>query len=100
MAICRYQTHDEQLHKDIEGVLELSANSLSLYAKQQHSQEQQRPLQQKWLTAMLELFDGVCWLLKGRAKPAHWVTCVVKAAKLYSGPERGQAAQAAQVRPS
>ncbi|KAK9809438.1 hypothetical protein WJX73_007335 [Symbiochloris irregularis] len=92
----RYQTHDEQLHKDIEGVLELATSTLALYAQHQHSQEGSS-LQPSWLTVMLELLDGVCWLLKGRTKPSHWVSCVLKAAKLYEGPVRGRAAQDAEV---
>lgn len=86
----RFQTHDEQLHKDVEGVIELATSTLSLYAKQ-------RTPPHAWLTAMLELFDACCWFLKGRAKPSNWVACVLKAAKLFDGPTRGRAAADAQV---
>ena len=45
----------------------------------------------------LELFDGACCLMEGRAKPRPWTDAMVKVAKAFSSEDRGTAAAAAQV---
>ena len=51
----------------------------------------------RWLVACLELWDGACWLMRGRAKPAHWLAALMKAAKCFEPAVRAQAANLAQV---
>jgi hypothetical protein len=45
-------------------------------------------------TLLLLLWEGVCHLYAGRAKPSNWVALLLKAAKLFS-PEAREAAAAA-----
>ncbi|KAK9839917.1 hypothetical protein WJX74_000318 [Apatococcus lobatus] len=51
----------------------------------------------RWLVACLELWDGACWLMRGRAKPAHWLAVLMKAAKCFDPAVRAEAAELAQV---
>ena len=46
------------------------------------------------LVPLLRLWDGVCWLYSGRAKPSAWVALLLRLAKLFS-PEAREAAAAA-----
>jgi hypothetical protein len=50
------------------------------------------------LVPLLELWDGVCCLFLGRAKPAPWVNLIMRAAKAFTPEQRGAAAEAAEVR--
>lgn len=47
---------------------------------------------------MLELFDGACCLMQGKAKPRAWTDAAVKVAKIFTAQQRTDAAAAAQVR--
>lgn len=51
----------------------------------------------RWLVACLELWDGACWLMRGRAKPTHWLAALLKAAKCFPPAVRAEAASIAQV---
>ena len=51
----------------------------------------------RWLVACLELWDGACWLMRGRGKPPHWLAAVLKAAKCFEPGVRAEAASIAQV---
>ncbi len=44
---------------------------------------------------LLQLWDGVCHLYSGRAKPQAWVALLLRLGKLFSPEARGAAAQAA-----
>lgn len=52
------------------------------------------------LTALLLLWDGVCHLFSGKAKPSGWVALLLKAAKLFSAQTRVAAAEAVRGRVS
>ena len=87
-TICRYTTTDEQLYKDIEGVLEQSCDMF----KWQHQQSQQLIGHTQQLISMLEFWDGICHMYTGRAKPSHWIAHVLKALKLFTVEARASAA--------
>lgn len=83
---------DEQLHNDVEGVLEeVCRDGLLALAKSQPGGQISDPAP---LASLLLLWDGVCQLFAGKAKPSGWVALVLKAAKLFS-PEAREAAAAA-----
>lgn len=44
------------------------------------------------ITPLLEYWDGICHLFAGKAKPAHWVTRLLKALRLCSIAARNKAA--------
>ena len=46
---------------------------------------------------MLELFDGACCLMRGKAKPRAWTDATVKVAKAFAAEMRTDAASSAQV---
>ncbi|KAK9846774.1 hypothetical protein WJX84_001352 [Apatococcus fuscideae] len=110
---------DEQLLQDVEGVLEHCCEAprrlqqapfaLSTLASAPPSSEPGHPAASpqlgpsasgagiRWLVACLELWDGACWLMRGRAKPAHWLAVLMKAAKCFDPAVRAEAAELAQV---
>lgn len=90
---CRYTTTDEQLYKDLEGVLEQACDMLAW----QRQIKKGLISDAKHLTPLLEYWDGICCLFAGRTKPAHWVTRLLKAARLFSVDARTQAAKQAVV---
>ncbi len=51
----------------------------------------------RWLVACLELWDGACWLMRGRAKPPHWLAALLKAVKSFKPETRVEAAALAEV---
>ena len=81
-------TTDEQLYKDIEGVLEQSCDMF----KWQHQQSQQLIGHTQQLTCMLEYWDGICHMYTGKAKPSHWIAQVLKTLKLFTVEARASAA--------
>ena len=81
-------TTDEQLYKDIEGVLEQSCDMF----KWQHQQSQQLIEHTQQLTCMLEYWDGICHMYTGKAKPSHWIAHVLKALKWFTVEARTTAA--------
>ncbi|KAL4859226.1 Acyl-coenzyme A oxidase [Chlorella vulgaris] len=86
---------DEQLHKDIEGVLEeVFRDGLTAMASGGQICDPAP------LTFLLLLWDGVCQLFSGKAKPSGWVALLVKAAKLFSAQTRVAAAEAVRGRVS
>lgn len=93
----RFTPQDEQLYRDVEGLIELLCNTLSALTKQQKQQGHSLPEQPAYLAALLQLFDAACWFLKGRSKPANWVSCLFKVAKLFSTESRTSAAASCQV---
>ena len=84
---------DEQLYKDIEAVLdECFKDGLTALAK---AQPGGAPLQDPaLLQPLLLLWDGICSLFAGRAKPSSWVAHLMRVAKLFT-PEAREAAAAA-----
>ena len=83
----RYTSTDEQLYKDIEGVLEQYCQMLKCLHHDEHMWGQ---VGHTWLGALVELWDGVCWLFQGKAKPSNWLEQLLKAAKLFSNAQREQ----------
>ena len=49
--------------------------------------------------ALLELWDGICVYFSGQAKPAAWLSVLLRALRLVSPDARRAAAAAAQVQP-
>lgn len=49
--------------------------------------------------ALLELWDGICMYFSGQAKPAAWLSVLLRALRLVSPDARRAAAAAAQVQP-
>ena len=84
---------DEQLYKDIEAVLdECFKDGLTALAKAQPGGALLDD--PALLQPMLLLWDGICSLFAGRAKPSGWVGILMRVAKLFS-PEAREAAAAA-----
>lgn len=83
---------DEQLYKDLEGVLEQSFDMF----KWQHQQSKQLLTQTQQLICLLELWDGVCHLYAGKTKPLHWTAQLLKALKLFTAEAREHAANHAE----
>ena len=81
-------TTDEQLYKDIEGVLEQSCDMF----KRQHQQAKQLIGQSEQLSCMLEYWDGICHMYTGKAKPSHWIAQLLKALKFFTCEARASAA--------
>lgn len=96
-CVRRFTPQDEQLYRDVEGLIELLCNTLSALTKHQKQQGHSLPEQPAYLAALLQLFDAACWFLKGRSKPANWVSCLFKVAKLFSTESRTSAAASCQV---
>ena len=92
-AMCRYMTTDEQLYKDLEGVLEQSFDMF----KWRHQQSKQPLTQTQQLMSVLELWDGICHLYTGKTKPGHWISQLLKALKLFTPEARRQAANHAEI---
>ncbi|KAI7841369.1 hypothetical protein COHA_004987 [Chlorella ohadii] len=81
---------DEQLFKDVEGMLdEVFKDGLTALAKRQPGGQ----LHQLHLfAALLRLWDGVCGLYAGKAKPQAWVALLLRLAKLFSPEARSTGA--------
>lgn len=47
------------------------------------------------LQPLLALYDGICWLFTGRAKPSAWASHLLKSTKLFTPEARAAAAEAA-----
>lgn len=92
--MCRHSVTDEQLYKDIEGVLEIVCDALK-HLCQVTCEE--GPASGEPLVYLLELFDGVCWYFSEKPKPGHWIALIMKIVKLYSPAARQFAADNAQV---
>ena len=90
---CRYMSTDEQLYKDIEGVLEQACDMF----KWRHQHYKQLITQPEQLTCLLEFWDGVCHLYTGKAKPSHWVANLLKTLKLFTPFAREQAVSKADI---
>ena len=84
-------TTDEQLYKDIEGVLEQSCDML----RWQHQHAGHLNGDPQHLACMFEFWDGVCHLYTGKTKPSHWVSQLLKASKLFLPEARANAARKA-----
>lgn len=81
---------DEQLFKDIEGVLEeVFRDGLTALAKRQPGGQLQQP---QLFASLLRLWDGVCCLYAGKAKPQAWVALLLRLAKLFAPEARGEGA--------
>ena len=85
---CRHMTTDEQLYKDIEGVLEQSCDMF----KWQYQQSQQPICQSQQLSCLFECWDGICHMYMNEAKPSHWVVQLLKALKWFTPEARASAA--------
>ena len=95
---CRYTAVDEQLHKDVEGVLEMVYRVLEyLHKRQPGGGEVPDP---SLLVPLLEFWDGICWCWSGKPKPSAWVGLLMKTAKMFSQEARQQAVATAVVRSS
>ena len=81
-------TADEQLYKDIEGVLEQSCDMF----KWQYQQSQQLINQSPQLSCLFECWDGICYMHNHQAKPSHWISQLLKALKLFTPEARASAA--------
>lgn len=89
----RFMSTDEQLYKDIEGVLEQSCDMF----KWRHQQAKQPITQTDQLTNLLEFWDGICHLYTGKAKPSHWVGHLLRTLKLFTSEARIHAAGTARI---
>ena len=84
---------DDQLFKDVEGVLEeVFRDGLTALAKRTPGAPLADP---RLFQPLLQLWDGVCHLYSGRAKPQAWVALLLRLAKLFSPEARAAAAAAA-----
>lgn len=82
---------DEQLYKDLEGVLEQSCSVF----KWRFQHLKQPITQPEQLVSLLEFWDGVCHLYSGKAKPSHWTAQLLKTMKWFTPEARIQAANKA-----
>lgn len=81
---------DEQLFKDIEGVLEeVFRDGLTALAKRQPGGQLAGPA---LFASLLRLWDGVCCLFGGKAKPQAWVALLLRLAKILSPEARAAGA--------
>ena len=90
---CRFMSTDEQLYKDLEGVLEQSCDMF----RWRHQQSKQPITQTDQLTSLLEFWDGICHLYTSKAKASHWVGHLLKTLKLFTAEARKDAASAAEI---
>lgn len=94
-CLCRFLPVDEELHKDVEGVLEMVCEVV------QYLQRRENPKyvldESSLLTPILELWDGACCCWSGKPKPGLWTGMVIRTAKLFTPEARAQAATLAQV---
>lgn len=79
---------DEQLYKDIEGVLEQSCDMF----KWQYQHSQQPICQTQQLSCLFECWDGICHMYMDKAKPSHWIAQLLKALKWFTPDARATAA--------
>ncbi|GAB4822004.1 hypothetical protein N2152v2_009050 [Parachlorella kessleri] len=94
---------DEQLYKDVEGALEfcldgLTAAAAAVKSSGSSSGNGAALTDPTLLQPLLRLWDGICQLFTGKAKPGAWVALLLKAAKLFSPAAREAAAAAQQPR--
>lgn len=85
----RHTTSDEQLVKDVEGVLEDSCALIKGTAVSGQTDA---------MRSTFMLWDGICCYFEGRPKPASWIDQLMKAAKVCSAEARQLAADDAEVR--
>ena len=85
----RRSSSDEQLYKDIEGVLEGCCDMVRTSS----------PSQPRALSDLFGFWDGVCCYMEGMLKPGHWVDQLMRAAKACSADTRQSAASETQVMP-
>lgn len=86
---------DDQLFKDIEGVLEeVCRDGLTALAKRQPGGQLDQPHAHLFCSLLL-LWDGVCQLFAGKAKPQAWVALLLRLAKLFTPDARAAAAEEA-----
>ncbi|KAL0027912.1 hypothetical protein WJX79_002394 [Trebouxia sp. C0005] len=90
----RFMSTDEQLYKDLEGVLEQSCDMF----RWRHQQVKQPITHTNQLTSLLEFWDGICRLYTGKAKPSHWIGHLLKTLKLFTAEARIHAASTAEIR--
>eukprot|EP00803_Ostreobium_quekettii_P004130 evm.model.scf_1618.2 EVM.evm.TU.scf_1618.2 scf_1618:7747-16451(-) len=76
----KYTGDDKQLHKDIEDVLQVCLDSMKLWRKAGTLHD--FGSDHRWLTSVLELWDGICCLYSTRAKP--WVDKLMQFARLFN----------------
>lgn len=94
LARYRFQpASDDQLYKDVEGVLDEAVKD-SLLALAKH-QPGALLADAALLQPLLQLWDGICHLYSGRAKPAAWVALLLRCCKLFAPEARAAAADAA-----
>lgn len=86
--VCRHMMTDEQLYKDIEGVLEQSCDMF----KRQYQHSQQLICQSQQLSCLFECWDGICHMYMDEAKPSHWISQMLKALKWFTPEARAAAA--------
>ncbi|KAL3136760.1 Menin [Trebouxia sp. C0009 RCD-2024] len=84
----RHMMTDEQLYKDIEGVLEQSCDMF----KRQYQHSQQLICQSQQLSCLFECWDGICHMYMDEAKPSHWISQMLKALKWFTPEARAAAA--------
>ena len=92
-AVSRHATVDEQLYKDVDGVLEMIADAFKHY---QQSIDGEEVEEHGLLVSILELLDGICCYFCQKPKPTAWVNRFLKIAKAFSPAARESAALKAQ----
>lgn len=86
--LCRHTSSDEQLFKDVEGVLEDSCAMVRDTAPSSQAEA---------LKDLFRLWDGICCYFEGKPKPASWIDQLMRAAKACSAEARQAAAGTAEV---
>ena len=84
----RHSASDEQLVKDVEGVLEDSCALVKGTAVSGQTDA---------LRNVMMLWDGICCYFEGRPKPSSWIDQLMRAAKACSAATRQSAAEDAEV---
>lgn len=93
-AVHRHMTVDEQLYKDIEGVLEMMCDAI----KNLHEQNGGKELENSdFLKHLFEFLDGISWYFSGKSRPTKWIGLVLKTVKLFSSECRAESASKANV---
>ncbi|GMH40486.1 hypothetical protein BSKO_08390 [Bryopsis sp. KO-2023] len=88
----RFASGDEQLYKDIEGLLEECVKAFEALQKFGGFDGGSH-----WMKTMLEFLDAWCHLFDGGSVPSKWITMIIKIAKLIPQEHREKGARQAQV---
>ena len=85
----KHHSHDEELYKDIEDILEKLHTAFNCVFK--NVQHEEPLMQQDAFIKLLTFWDAICVYFSEKSKPSKWIKQVIRMAKLIHEPHRVEA---------